>query len=205
MEELLELYQEPYNPDYPVVCFDEMPYQMLGEINEPLAMKSGKQKKVDYEYKRMGICNVFIFFQPLKGWRRVVIRKQKTKVDFSFCIKKLVDEWFPKAKKIKLVCDNLNTHSPVGLYENFSAAEARRLTKKIEFCFTPKHGSWLNMAECELSVLSRQCLKRRIPTMEEVATISTLWAKKRTQKKRTVDWRFTVEDARKKLARLYPK
>lgn len=205
MEDVLELYHEPYEPKFPVVCFDEMPYQMLKDVYEEIPMKPGSPRKTDYEYKRRGVCNIFMFFQPLMGWRKVVVRERKTKIDFAECVKMLVDEWFPEAEQIRLVCDNLSTHTPVGLYEHFDAKEARRLIKRLDFRYTPKHGSWLNMAEIELSILSRQCLKQRIPEMEQVQGTCTAWEEQRTHKKLSVDWRFSVEDARVKLERLYPK
>ena len=204
MEDILDLYHEPYDPEYPVVCFDEMPYQMLEDVYEPLPMKEGKSKRVDYEYKRNGTCNLFMFFQPLRGWREVVVSERRTKADLAVCLKKLVDGWFPEAKQIRLVCDNLNTHNPSCLYENFEVSEARRMVQKLDFRYTPKHGSWLNMAEIELSVVSRQCLKQRIPAIEAVQTICSTWSEQRTQSKVSVSWSFSVEDARVKLLRLYP-
>jgi hypothetical protein len=204
MEDVLDLYAEPYDPKRPAICFDELPYQLLADICESMPMEPGKPERVDYEYKRMGTCNVFIFFQPLTGWRRILVRDTKTKIDFAECMKTLVDEWFPEADEIRVVLDNLNTHTPVAFYDRFKPSEARRLTKKLDFHYTPKHGSWLNMAEIELSVLSRQYLDQRIPTKGMVKRISSVWAKHRTQRKAMINWRFSTEDARVKLKRLYP-
>ena len=205
MEDVLDLYHEEYDPENPVVCFDEMPYQMLSETREPLPMEPGVVERQDYEYKREGTCNIFMFFQPLAGWRQVNVTEQRTKVDFAYCMKELVEVKFPNATKIRVVLDNLNTHTLGSLYEAFEPAEAKRLADKLEFRFTPKHGSWLNMAELELSVLSRQCLNRRLGTQELVQSESNAWAESRTEKKSKVDWRFSTQDARKKLSRLYPK
>lgn len=204
MEDVLDLYAEPYDPKRPVICFDELPYQLLANICKPMPMKPGKAKRIDYEYKRMGTCNVFIFFQPLTGWRRILVRSTKTKIDFAECMKTLVDKWFPEADEIRVVLDNLNTHTPVSFYDRFKPSEARRLTKNLDFHYTPKHGSWLNMAEIEFSVLSRQCLDQRIPTKGMVKRISSVWAERRTERKAMIDWRFSTEDARVKLKRLYP-
>lgn len=205
MEDILELYHEPYDPNYPVVCFDEMPYCMFKDVLSALPMKPGKVERFDYEFERKGVCNIFIFFQPLTGWRQVVVFERRRKKELAVCLEKIVNEWFPEARQIRLVCDNLNTHNPSTLYENFDASEARRMVRKLDFRYTPKHGSWLNMAELELSVLSRQCLKRRIPTIEDVRIACSAWSEKRTEKRIGVDWRFSVEDARDKLGRLYPK
>lgn len=204
MEDVLDLYAELYDPKRPVICFDELPYQLLSDICESLPMKPGEPERIDYEYKRMGTCNVFMFFQPLTGWRRVLVRDTKTKLDFAECMKVLVDEWFPEADEIRVVLDNLRPHTPVALYDRFEPSEARRLTKKLNFHYTPKHGSWLNMAEIEFSALSRQCLGHRIPTAEMVQSISSVWASQRTERKATVNWQFSTQNARMKLKRLYP-
>ena len=204
MEDVLDLYAEPYDPKRPVICFDELPYQLLADICEPMPMKPGKVKRIDYEYKRMGTCNVFIFFQPLIGWRRILVCDTKTKIDFAECMKTLAGKWFPEADEIRVVLDNLNTHTPVSFYDRFKPSEARRLTKNLDFHYTPKHGSWLNMAEIEFSVLSRQCLDQRIPTAEMVWHTASVWASQRTKRKAMIDWRFSTEDARVKLKRLYP-
>jgi len=204
MEDVLDLYAAPYDPKRPVICFDELPYQLLADTREPMAMKPGAPERMDYEYERMGTCNVFMFFQPLRGWRRLLVRDTKTKMDFAECMKVLADEWFPEADEIRVVQDNLNTHTPVSFYDRFDPSEARRLTKKLDFHYTPKHGSWLNMAEIEFSVLSRQCLDQRIPTKEMVKRMGSVWAKQRTERKAMINWRFSTEDARVKLKRLYP-
>ncbi len=204
MEDVLTLYHEPYNPKYPVVCFDEMPYQMLSEVREPLPIEPGKRQRQDYEYKREGSCNIFLFFQPLGGWRRVKVTSRRTKVDFAECMKELVELHFPEAQKIRVVLDQLNTHKPGSLYDAFAPQEARELLEKLEFHHTPKHGSWLNMAEIELSVLHRQCLNRRLENQNKVQQESKIWAQTRTQKKLTVNWNFTVEDARRVFQRAYP-
>jgi hypothetical protein len=204
MEDVLDLYAEPYDPKYPVICFDEHPYQLLSDVYQSVPMQADKPKRVDYEYKREGVCNLFLFFQPLAGWRRILVRETKTKRDFAECMKTLVDEWFPQAQQIRIVCDQLKTHTPVAFYDTFKPIEARRLTKMLEFHYTPKHASWLNMAEIEHSVISRQCLGERIATVEKMEHISLVWSKQRTQRKATIDWRFSTEDARDKFRKLYP-
>lgn len=166
-------------------------------------MEPGKPKRVDYEYKREGTCNVFIFYQPLTGWRRVLIRDTRNRVDFAHCMETLVNEWFPEADQVRVVLDQLNTHTPGSFYKAFRASEAECLTNKLEFHHTPTHGSWLNMAEIELSVLSRQHLKQRIPTVERLLEVSSSWANKRTEKKAMIDWRFSAEDARDKFKKFY--
>lgn len=203
MEDVLRLYAEPYDPKRPVICFDELPYQLLSHVWEPTPMEPGKPKRVDYEYKREGTCNVFIFYQPLTGWRRVLIRDTRNRVDFAECMKTLVNEWFPEADEVRVVLDQLNTHTPGSFYKAFGASEAECLTNKLEFHHTPTHGSWLNMAEIELSVLSRQHLKQRIPTVEKLLEVSSSWASKRTEKKAMIDWRFSAEDARDKFRKFY--
>jgi hypothetical protein len=162
MEDLLDLYAEDFDPLRPVVCFDELPYQLVAETCLPLPMQPGKPLRYDYEYRRNGTCNLFMFFQPLAGWRHVEVTEQRTKRDFAYQMKALVDVHFPQAEVIRVVLDNLNTHSPAALYEVFEPQEARRIVRKLEFHYTPKHGSWLNMAEIEISVLDRQCLDRRL-------------------------------------------
>ncbi len=166
-------------------------------------MKPGETKRVDYEYERNGTCNVFIFFQPLTCWRHVTIRETRKRLDFAECMKMLVDEWFPQAHQIRIVMDQLNTHTPGSFYEAFEASEAKRFTEKLEFHYTPTHGSWLNMAEIELSVLSRHHLKRRIPTVNEPQEVSSSWAIKRAEHKSMIDWRFSTKDAREKFRKFY--
>jgi len=204
MEDILELYDEPYDVKHPVVCFDERPYQMVEESRSPLPIRAGKPQRYDFEYRRKGTCNLFVFFQPLRGWRKVKVTERRTKVDFAYCMQELVDKYFPESEKIRLVLDNLNIHTPVALYESFPPEEARRILKKLEFHATPKHGSWLNMVEIELSVLSRQCLDRWIPGIEMVKEETLAWEKERNATGATVHWQFAITDARVKLKRFYP-
>jgi hypothetical protein len=163
MEEILELYTLPYDPDYPLVCFDESSKQLISEVRTPIPATTGQVERYDYEYQREGVCNLFMMFEPLVGWRHVEVTDQRTQIDYAHQIKYLVDQRYPHANKIRVAQDNLNTHVKASLYKAFLPAEARRILDKIEFYYTPKHGSWLNMAEIELSVLNRQCLDRRIP------------------------------------------
>ena len=204
MEDVLDLYQEPYNPKRPTVCFDETSKQLIEEKRAPLPAKSGQVERYDYEYKRNGTRNLFIFFEPLRGFRHIDVTEHRTMPDFAQEMKKLVDELYPRAERIRVVLDNLNTHKPASLYEAFVPEEARRILRKLEFHYTPKHGSWLNMAEIELSVFSRQCLARRIPTEEVLKQEIAALQAERNRAKATVDWQFTPQDARKKLHRLYP-
>ncbi len=205
MEDVLDVYAQPYDPSYPQVCFDERPCQLISEKRIPLPAEPGQPPRYDYEYKREGTCNLFAFFQPLEGWRHIKVTSQRTAQDFAYCMKELVDVFFPLAVLIRVVLDNLNTHTPAALYQTFPPEEARRILSKLEFHYTPKHGSWLNMVEIELSVLSRQCLNRRIPDLETMKRETAAWEKERNQQKATVNWRFTNQDARVKLERLYPK
>jgi hypothetical protein len=204
MEDVLDLYEEEPDPERPRVCFDEQPYQMLGEVREPLPPKPGQPARHDYEYERGGSCNIFIFFCPERCWREVKVTAQRTAVDFAYRMRDLVDVHFPEAEVVRVVMDNLNTHTPGSLYKVFAPEEARRILRKLEFHFTPKHGSWLNMAEIELSVLTGQCLDRRLPDMESVGRETGAWVKERNESGATVTWRFTSASARKKLQRLYP-
>jgi DDE superfamily endonuclease len=204
MEDVLELYEEEPDPLRPRVCFDEQPYQMISELREPLPPKPGRPERYDYEYERGGSCNIFIFFCPDRGWREVKVTAQRTAIDFAECMRDLVDVHFPEVEKVRVVMDNLNTHTPGSLYKVFAPEEARRILKKLEFRFTPKHGSWLNMAEIELSVLTRQCLARRLPDRESVHRETSAWTKRRNAEGATVTWRFTSANARTKLQRLYP-
>jgi DDE superfamily endonuclease len=204
MEEVLEVYQRPYDADYPVVCLDEASKQLVKETTIPMAAKPGYPERVDYEYERNGTANLFMVCEPILGWRRVQVTQRRTAIDYAHLLKNLVDYDYPDALKITVVQDNLNTHSPASLYKAFEPEEARRILEVLEFCQTPKHGSWLNMAEIELSVLSRQCLDRRIPDFETLETEVAAWNEQRNQKKTWIDWRFTTEDARNKLSRLYP-
>ena len=204
MEDVLELYAEPYKPWQPVICFDERPCQLLSDTRDPLPMRPGRAQRYDYEYERRGHCNLFIFCQPLAGWRHVKATQQRCKVDFAECMRELVDVHFPQAEVIRVVLDNLNTHTPAALYDAFSPAEARRILRKLSFHFTPKHGSWLNMAEIEISILSRQCLKQRIGSIETLQRLASTWQQRRNAEQATINWCFDVSRARTKLARLYP-
>lgn len=205
MEDILDLYAEPYDPRRPVVCFDERPYQLLSDAQEPLPMEPGQPRREDYEYERKGSCNFFLIFQPLTGWRHVEVTERRRSEDFAWQMKWLVDVAFPEAEVIRVVLDNLSTHTPAALYQTFPPEEARRLMRRLEFHYTPKHGSWLNMVEIEFSILARQCLDRRLPDMEGVRREVEAWAEARNEVQATVNWRFTTADARHKLQRLYPK
>lgn len=204
MEDVLDLYAEPFQPWRPVVCFDERPVQLLSDKCDPLPMQPGQVRRYDYEYKREGTANLFVMCQPLAGWREVKATQQRRKVDFAQCMKELVDVHFPHAEVIRVVLDNLNTHSPAALYDAFAAEEARRILRKLEFHHTPKHGSWLNMAEIEISILSRQCLKRRVGSLSQLADVSRTWTATRNAQQATINWCFDVTQARTRLARLYP-
>lgn len=204
MEDVLELYEEPYDPKRPVVCFDEMPYQMVAEKRTPLPQKPGRPQRYDYEYERKGMVNIFTFFEPQRGWRHLDVTDRRTAVDFAEEMRRLVDEHYPEAEKVRVVLDNLNTHTGAALYQAFAPEEARRILRRLEFHYTPKHASWLNMVEIELSVLSRQCLEDRIPDAKTLAREMGAWEQKRNEEGATVQWRFTASDAREKLARLYP-
>jgi len=204
MEDVLELYHKPYDPLRPVVCFDEGTKQLIGETRTVLPMAPGQPLRYDYEYERHGTCNLFMFFSPLVAWRHVKVTEQRTMVDFAHCMRDLVDVHFPDAEVIRVVLDNLNTHKPASLYEAFEPAEARRILERLEFHFTPKHGSWLNMAEIELNVLGSQCLDRRIADQAFLTTEVAAWEAQRNQHASTVNWQFTTADARIKLRKLYP-
>lgn len=204
MEDVLDLYEEPYDPKRPVVCCDQRPYQRLQEVREPLPVELGRPKRVDYEYERNGTCQLHLSFEPLRGWRQVEVRERRTSRDFALWMKRLVDEQFPQAEVIRVVLDNLNTHTPAAFYQTFEPAEARRLTQKLEFHYTPVHGSWLNMAEIEFSVLARQCLNRRIPDIPGLQREVRAWERERNERRTRVEWRFTTGKAREKLHRLYP-
>ena len=204
MEDVLDLYHEPYDPLRPVVCFDESNKQLLAETRTPLPLQPGQRQRYDYEYERHGTCNLFMFFEPLAAWREVKVTDQRTMIDYAHCLKYLVDERYPQAEVIRVVQDNLNTHKPAALYEAFPPQEARRLWQRLEFHYTPKHRSWLNMAEIELSVLNGQCLDRRIGDKTTLSNEVTAWNIDRNQYATTVKWQFTTQDARIKLVRLYP-
>ena len=204
MEDVLDVYHRPKDPNYPVVCFDESNKQLTIEKQTPLPIEPGQPPRYDSEYERNGVSNLFMVVAPLIGWRHVEVTPRRTAIDYADQMKYLVDEAFPEAMKVTVVQDNLNTHVPSSLYKAFPPAEAKRILDKLEFHYTPKHGSWLNMAEIELSVLNRQCLDRRIPDPETLKQEIYAWEQKRNQKVRTIDWRFSTEDARIKLKRLYP-
>jgi transposase len=204
MEDVLEVYRRPYDPRYPQVCMDEVSKQLLRDTRQSLPMEPGKPQRRDYEYERGGVVNLFMFCEPLQGRRWVDVTERRTKVDWAHQIKEMVDVRYPEAERIVLVMDNLNTHTPASLYEAFDPSEARRLCEKLEIHYTPKHGSWLNMAEIELSVLGRQCLDRRVPDFETLQAEALAWQERRDAAGNKIDWRFTTEDARIKLKRLYP-
>jgi transposase len=204
MEDVLDLYAQPYAVCAPVVCFDETSKQLVKETRRPWPVAPGQPARYDYEYERNGVANLFQSFQPLTGWRHVEVTERRTKPDFAGEMKRLVDERFPRAIKIRVVLDNLNTHTKAALYEAFAPAEAKRIADRLEFHYTPKHGSWLNMAEIELSILTNQCLDRRIPGAEALTHEVGAWERDRNAEHATVNWQFKVADARTKLKRLYP-
>lgn len=204
MEQVLDVYKEPYDPHYPVICMDESPKQLIGEPRIPIPMKPGSIRKEDYEYQRCGVANVFMANEPLTGKRYVKITEQKKKTDWARFIKEIAETNYPKAKKIRLVMDNYGTHKAAAFYEAFPPAEAKRIWDRFEFIYTPKHGSWLNMAEIELHVLMRQCLNRRIDKREVMRQEAEAWQNDRNNKKAIINWQFRTEDARIKLKKLYP-
>ena len=203
MENVLDVYKRPYNSEYPVVCMDESPKQLIGENRLHIAMKPGLEKRIDYEYIRHGVVNVFMANEPLSGKRYTDVTEYKTKKEWAIFIRKIAGK-YPKAKKITLVMDNFKTHSPTALYETFNPVEAKRIWDRFEFIYTPKHGSWLNMAEIELHVLNGQCLNRHIPTMDKVEHEVNAWQNDRNNKNSKINWQFTTKEARIKLKRLYP-
>jgi uncharacterized small protein (DUF1192 family) len=204
MEDILEVYQRPYDPQRPLVCLDETSKQLTAETRVPIAAKPGQPGRHDYEYRRNGTANLFMMFAPLEGWRHVKVTDRHTAVDYAQVLKELSDTHFPGSAKIVLVQDNLNTHKPASLYEAFPPAEARRLVERFEWHYTPKHGSWLDMAESELGVLSSQCLDRRIPEQQVLKDEVEAWEADRNRKHAKANWQFTTADARVKLRRLYP-
>ena len=204
MEEVLDLYHEPYDPLRPVVCFDEGTKQLISETRTPIPMQPGEPQRHDYEYERHGTCNLFMFCEPLAAWREVEVTDRRTMVEYAHGMKYLTDVRYPEVERIRVVQDNLSTHKPAALYEAFSPQEARRILKRLEFHYTPKHGSWLNMAEIELNALSRQCLDRRIDDKETLSTEVAAWNQDRNLRAATVQWQFTTQDARVKLKKLYP-
>jgi hypothetical protein len=204
MEDILELLAEPYDPERPVVCFDEKPVQLLRDVRESRPVRPGQPALQDYEYRREGTANIFMTVEPLRGWRHLEVTAQRTKLDFAEQMKQLVDLYYPQTQRIRLVVDNLNTHGPPSLYAAYEPAEALRIRKRIEFHYTPKHGSWLNPAECEISALERQCLNRRIPDQGVLRQETDAWEARRNDEAVTINWRFTTQDARMKLRHLYP-
>ena len=201
---MLDVYARPLAPMRPVVCVDEGGKQLIGDVREPLPVRPGARAKYDSEYTRGGVANLFMCFEPLAGVRHVEVTERKTSVDFAWFLKQIGDVWYPEARRIVLVCDNLSTHTPAALYETFEPAQARRLTERFEWHYTPKHGSWLNVAEMELSVLARQCLDRRIPDQSTLTQEVRAWEEQRNAAVVKVHWHFTTPDARIKLRRLYP-
>jgi hypothetical protein len=204
MEDVLEVYTRPHDPDRPVVCFDEASKQLVAEARVPIPATPGHPARYDYEYERNGTANLFMMFAPLEGWRNVKVTDRHTAIDYAHALKDLSDTYFPNSKKITLVQDNLNTHKPASLYEAFPAEEARRLVERFEWHYTPKHGSWLDMAESELGALSTQCLDRRIPDKEALIKEVAAWQEDRNRSHAKANWQFTTTDARIKLKRLYP-
>ena len=204
MEKVLDVYKRPYDPMRPVVCMDESPKQLIGETRVPIPMSKGHDRKCDYEYERLGMCNIFLANEPLAGFRKVKITDRKCKVDWAEFIKEIADEHYPETEIITLVMDNFGTHTPGAFYERYEPAEAKRILDRFEFIFTPKHGSWLDMAEIELNVLNNQCLGRRIDSIEKVRDEVEAWGKSRNGLEKKINWQFTTDKARIKLRRLYP-
>jgi len=205
MEDVLEVYHLPYDPSYPVVCMDESCKQLVGEVHEPIPCEPGKPKRIDDEYVRKGVVQIFMEVEPLAGKRHVTITERRTRKDWAWQIKQMLDERYPDATKVRLVMDNLNTHKIASLYETFEPQEARRLACRLDIHYTPKHGSWLNMAEIEFSALKGQCLNRRIPDMATMQAEVAIWENDRNNSIRKIEWQFTADDARVKLKKLYPK
>jgi hypothetical protein len=204
MEDVLAVYQRPLDPDHPVICMDETSKQLVSETRVALPVAPGQPRREDYEYERRGVVNLFLFCEPLTGWREVSVTERRTRTDWATAMRDLSDRVYPTAQRITVVLDNLNTHGPASFYEAFPPDEARRLAERFEFHYTPKHGSWLNMAEIELSVLSRQCLDRRIGEAGILRREIEAWQRKRHAASKTIDWQFTTAEARVKLKRLYP-
>ena len=204
MESVLEVYQRPYNADFPVVCLDEAMKQLVQETVMPIPAQPGHPQREDYQYERNGTANLFMLCEPMAGWRYVEVTRQRTAVDYAHLLKDIVDRYYPEVRRITVVPDNLNPHTPASLYKAFEPAEAPRILNRLAFCHTPKHGSWLNMAEIELSCLGRQCLDRRIAEFESLQSEVAAWVATRNEQETWIDWRFTTADARVKLKRLYP-
>lgn len=204
MEQVLDIYKKPYDKNFPVVCMDESPKQLIKETRKPIAMKPGQETRIDFEYERCGVVNIFLASEPLNGKRYVKVTDRKTKIDWAEFIKSIADEWYKDAEKIILVMDNLATHKAAALYETYKPNEAKRIWDRFHFVYTPKHGSWLNMAEIELNVLMGQCLKRRIDNALTIKKEVNAWQNHRNNKEATINWQFTNSEARIKLKRLYP-
>jgi transposase len=204
MENVLEVYQRPHDPVHPVVCMDEKPKQLVKETRAPEPCRKGRPARFDYEYERNGTANVFLFVEPLRGWRRVEVTPRRTALDWAGQIKRLIDVDYPNAQRITLVMDNLNTHTPANLYEAFAPAEARRLIEKLDIVYTPKHGSWLNVAEIELAALDKQSIGGRVPNLRALSSRTLRWTRDRNNAKTKINWQFTTANARVKLRRLYP-
>jgi hypothetical protein len=205
MEDVLDVYHAPYDPQFPLVCMDESNKQLVGEVRDPLPPAPGRGQILDHEYVRNGVAEIFLEVEPLSGRRHVAITERRTRKDWALFIKGMLDERYPQAAKVRLVMDNLNTHTTASLYEAFAPEEARRLARRLEIHYTPKHGSWLNVAEIELSALNTQCLNRRIPNISRMRKEVAAWEQDRNNRAAAIDWRFTTEDARIKLKHLYPK
>lgn len=204
MEDILEVYALPYDSEIPMICMDEQPYQLLGDAHQPIPMTPGRPMRQDYEYVREGACSIFMFTEPLGGWRHAHVSERRTKQDWALRIQELLDVYYPNVKRVRLIMDNLNTHNISSLYETFPPDIALRLAKRLEIHYTPKHGSWLNIAEIELSVMTMQCLKRRIVSVDKLQYQISAWEAIRNSNLKNVDWQFTTEDARIKLKSLYP-
>ena len=205
MEDILHIYSLPYDPEVPVICMDEKPYQLIGEVREPLPVRPGDAKKLDAEYKRCGTCSIFVFTEVLAGWRHVSVRERRTRLDWAMEVRYILTGVYPDKEKIILVMDNLNTHTKASLYQAFPAAEAAALANRLEIHYTPKHGSWLNIAEIELNAMTRQCLDQRVDDIDILRRELSIWGSERNENCKSVDWQFTAEDARIKLKSLYPK
>ena len=204
MEDVIATYELPYNPQYPVVCFDEACKQLFGEVRPRQAVEPGRPARQDYEYERKGVCHQLVVCEPLTGWRHVRVTERRTRKDYAECLRELVDVYYPDAMKVRLIQDNLNTHDGASLYEAFPPEEARRILDKLEFHYTPKHGSWLNLAESEISIMNKQCLDRRLDSVAAIAQQVAPWEESRNAKGIRVHWTFTVAAARQKLRKLYP-
>lgn len=204
MEDVLDVYRRPYDARRPQVCLDETSKQLIGETRTPIPVACGREARYDHEYKRNGVANLFMIFEPLAGRRRVKVTERRTKKDWAECVREMVDEMYPEAERIVLVMDNLNTHTPASLYDAFPPNEAKRIADRLEIHYTPKHGSWLDMAEIELGILGRQCLARRIDNRNELTREVAAWETKRNAANAKANWRFTMDDARIRLRRLYP-